>query len=943
MIATMDKDDDKSPTKDSTSFDPLVPPAPFYKCHDDGNEDNEDCEDDSSNPMAEIDMEALEVPVGADRDEPSARDIKRNRALMTVFHFVLTYPRWSISLFLLFASWTTPLPTAQEQVTQPFRDLQAVIHSEAKIYEDCVERSFSFQDKQMERVAVAEKLRVMSILNANQLEKMAQYTDQCSNATMEVQRNLKVWLDLGLALPNRTVKNSAVTSCTYDDRVRLDKFLGSDLTNINKNIHSILDAYIFQSLEALRRVVHYSQDRGEYDYEYFVGVKIAAIMAVLDGFTIIPLSLTLTAQKIALELRNILQDLLNALQGAYVRIDLLAVRIAEFEVSLHAFYINYMDLYGRFALIRKFVRDFLPSGIPLPDYFDISGMPLPSALLPPIFQIPPFDGVLPDIDDLVSEYIIKAIKLMAMVLEEAAIEASEQTRQMIEELLELLRKLMQLEDYAPPKYPRLPGVQDTADEVARLQGLADRALTDTDTSLQDLNGLYANISEPVPPSRVDLNTQIIRSSYPKQFTFLDLSFPKIKIPMWIRAVFEYFASLSFLMECIVQAVRFYRLKRKYERKAAPDLPDIDYVQEAKNEDDGKSRSDENGSSKLQLAQSMLLKNAMNPIVIAALIFVPFVMSILIFWFPHVKATCIDSRQGTFLARRVFTPLQVNKASLQAFTLRAVYQAQCHRKQQVICGQQSTETSASFRNQEVARVSLQARFNESTEVFGVVDRCVDTEKLDFDFNSNCCGLEGYMQDGTVCPIDQSREWCPIDKTMFPPSAFRLLGETLSNSACQTNPILFSFEEATFNCSVLEEFCSRDPCTGVNADLIQELTIEADCSAEIHMIQLSLFLALTFFHAFLINFWNVFLFNGVMHTRWRRLKPDGIKLTTHVTAGGDLVKGVDVQERTERVEEVLGRFEVAGWMQLVLSAGIFVIWVFFFVLTKTIASRFAMYHK
>lgn len=950
----------RSQHRDDSSLEPPEPP-PFQaassddrfedeekRADDDDDDDNEDYGDnaDGEGAMIEIDLEALtEASKKQADDNPTPTDARHNRAFMTVLHFVLTYPRWSFSLFLLFASWTTPLPTAQEQITQPFRDLQTVVRTEAKLYHDCVERSFRFQDVQMERMVAAEEKRVASVRNAANLLETARWTEQCSNATILVQRSLQNWFNMGLDLPNRTLltENGAeTTSCSADDRERLNELLGADLTKLNNSIQSILDAFIAQSLEALRRVVKYSQERSIYDYEYFVGIKLEAIIGVLDGFSTPAISLTLPEQKLVLELRNILQDLLDALRGAYVRIDLLTIRIAEFKASIEGFSLHYKDLYGRFAEIRAWVRDFLPDGFSLPDVFDISGLPIASALLPPIFQIPQFGGALPDIDDMISEYIIKALKLIGWVLEEAAKEATEQTRRIIEELLELLRKLTLLEDYDPPKYPRSDRVKGSDDEVAHLQGLADKTQADTEVALDDLKVLYSDVPEPIKDDVEDVDKPIvIGDANQTQFNFLDLSVPEIAIPVWILKVFGYVASFTFLIECAVQAVRFYKLKRKYESASVPDLPEIDYIQRIEEEQE-EGNDDENKLSKLQLAQSILLKNMMNPMVVVGLVLLPFVLSVLIFWFPHVKATCIDSRRGTFLARHVFKQVQVNKANAQGYKLHTAAQWQCHRKQRAYCSRQSTESDIAYRNQAATFFALQTRFNESTEILGIVDRCVDLAKLDIAFQSNCCGLEGYMHDGTICPVNQQRDLCPVDEQASPPAAFPPVGETALNPACRVDPTIFLFDEALFNCSILEQTCTRVPCSGVDADLIEEMTIEADCSAEIHIIQVCLFLALTVFHAVMINIWDTLLFNGIMHLRWRKIKPDGIKLTTHVTAGGELVKGGDVQERTERFERALKRFELAGWTQIVLSAVVFLVWIASFVAIKKIVSHFAMYH-
>ena len=916
--------------------DPLAVPAPPPFFEEEKHDDDDD--DDDGGGLIEIDLEAL-VEENTE-EEPSPREIHRNRAFMTVLHFVLTYPRWSFSLFLLFANWTTPLPTAKEQVTQPVRDLQAVVRTEAKLYHECVKTSFQFQDVHMDQVVAVEQERVAVARAAQQIAQTAVATDQCYNTTIKIQRSLQQWYRMGFDLLNETTWSNATTMCSADDQERFNEILGADLTVLNNSIQSILEAYIAQSLQTLRTLLQYSRDRSSYDYDYFVGIKIQAIIGVLDQFAVPAIQLTLPEQELALQLRNILQGLLDALHGAYVRIDLLTLRLVEFEASIQAFKLNYIKLYSRFKDIRIFVLEFLPTGVSLPKFFDISGIPVAAVLMPPVFEIPQF-GPLPDIEDLISEYIIKAMQLIAWLLEEAAKEASEQTRRIIEEILELLRQLTLLEDYDPPKYPRSEGVETPEDEVARLDNLADKTRVATQVALDGVVDLFDDVPEPGPSDLGDVDNSNTIENNQTQFNLLNLSVPEIQIPVWILTVVGYVFSYSFVVECLIQAVRFYRLKRKYERHSVPELPEIDYLVGTEEAINAAEEEKEAKPSKLEVAKSMLLKNMMNPMVIVGLVIFPFVLSVFVFWFPHVKASCIDSRRGTFLARRVFKPIQVNKANVQGYALHTLSQSRCHRKQRAVCRRQSRESDVALRNDAAALFALQTHFNDSTEILGVVDRCVDTDKLDGQFWDNCCGLEGYVHDGTDCLLDQQRDLCLIDDHVSPPTAFRPVGESLLDSACQMDANLFSTQGALFNCSVLEESCNRVPCSGVDADLIEEMTIEADCSGEIYFIQVCLFLALMILHAIMINIWNALLFNGVMHLRWRKLKSE-LKFTTHVTTSGELVKGGDVQERTDRIEKAMKRFELSGWIQIGLSAAVFLVWLVTFVALKKLVAHLDMYH-
>ena len=768
----MNEQDDNSHREDPLAAPPPPDAAPFVEDEDEEEpkheQDNDDKEEKSDvagvGTTVEVDTEALAEGAAAREEEFDPKQVRKNRVFMTILHFVLTYPRWSFSLFLLFANWTTPLPTSHERVAQPVGDLRAVVQTEAKLYHECVETHFRFQDVQMDRAAMAEQDRVSAIRAARQIAQIAEDTMRCYNATVTVQRSLQQWYGMGLVLPNKTAEVAAgngTSACSDYDRERLNELLGADLYVLNNGIRTILDTYIDQSLKTLHPILQYSQDRSAYDYKYFVGVKMDAVIGVLEQFAAPNISLLPLDPELNVEIRIMLQELEGALRFAYVRIDLLTVRITEFEVSIQAFFDNYVELRKRFVDIRNFVKDLLPEGVPLPSNFDIVDIPLPNALLPPVFAVPQFGNVLPDVDVEISKYIEQAILLIERIVKEAAEEASEQTRRIIEEFIELLRGLTLLEDYDPPKYPRSDRIETPEDEVANLQSLADETRVETQEALDDITGLHENVPEPVPSDLEDVDTSIIEDNNNQtQFKFLDLGVPEIDIPIWILTVIEYVCSFSFLVEIVIQAVRFYRLKRKYEKNCVPELPEIDYLKGTEDDDDKKEKEEkENKPSKLEVAQTMLLKNAMNPMVIVGLILLPFVLSILFIWFPHVKASCIDSRRGTFLARRVIKQIQVNKANAQGYALHTVSQLRCHRKQRVICSRKSSESDVAFRNDAATLFALQTRFNESTATREVVDRCIDTGSLDAEFGNNCCGLEGYSHEGVDCFVDQLREFCP----------------------------------------------------------------------------------------------------------------------------------------------------------------------------------------
>jgi hypothetical protein len=77
------------------------------------------------------------------------------------------------------------------------------------------------------------------------------------------------------------------------------------------------------------------------------------------------------------------------MRKAFHHIHDLVDRVSRFKVSINQFYINYIQLYDRFASINLYVRDILPTAtIPLPSFFNITGIPLGEMLLPTPFDVP---------------------------------------------------------------------------------------------------------------------------------------------------------------------------------------------------------------------------------------------------------------------------------------------------------------------------------------------------------------------------------------------------------------------------------------------------------------------------------------------------------------------------------------------------------------------------
>lgn len=270
---------------------------------------------------------------------------------------------------------------------------------------------------------------------------------------------------------------------------------------------------------------------------------------------------------------------------------------------------------------------------------------------------------------------------------------------------------------------------------------------------------------------------------------------------------------------------------------------------------------------------------------------------------------------------------VNQANAPGNALYIKNEFSCRRKQRQICDQMYANSNAGYQDDAVALSKIMQKYNESTSWTSRLDRCIDTVVLDLNFSEACCGLEGYLSDCALA-LDFREHVCPIDELVKPPSSYRPVGEYISEPACHANNSEWILKDARFDCQALEESCSVAPCTGVDEELIEAMSIEADCLFEMYLIRYFTFFIVVLYHAMMINLFCTLLFNGLKHLLWRKLKPDGIKLKTQVDENGDLVKGTDRKERADRIAAAIRRFELQGWLQLAVGAIFFLFWLISF---------------
>lgn len=835
--------------------------------------------------------------------------VRRNRAVMTIVHFVLTYPAWSISLFLNFASRTTNIPQPSEQVTIPLQNLRQMVVQEANLYRDCVTHVATHQQTSMDRVVQREEERVEFEQNrVSRLLSSASHSSQtCQLATINAQRALK------------TYSNFPRMQCPNPEQL----FTILSQGTLQEDASSIFGGFVDHSLATLNKVTDYAQERLAYDYQYFIGVY-----ANVSEFDLPNLELSLP-HDIELALDGLFGNFTTQLNITLGRFDLLFNVLDEFNVSVNGLYLNYTVAKHWLDVIVDGVFE----GVSLPGLvaLNISGLSPPIDLLPSV-ELPNFD--LPDFDALTSDLVQALYRIIQDLLEAVA-------KQIIELLKELLEVRLDdfLENYDPPTYPSSPGAMSLVDEPPRMQQLADTASRDMNETLDELIGFHETRSSNLRDESTSEDPNNFGGDYEQDdFSFLDLGIPQLVIPLWLVTLIGFMNGQTLWIECITQAIRLYRLKRKYEKKGAPDLPEIDYI--AADDEVKEEASKQNSiSTKLQVAQLMLLKNLMNPWVIVGLVVTPMVICVLILWFPHVKANCLHSRRGTFWARNILTPAQVNQANTPGFALHRNSQTQCNRRQRTFCSEKTSMSDAMYRKNKATLFGIEKSLNKSVDYQTVVHNCVHVEQLDALFEINCCGLKGYGLNCTDYDHLQQFHQCPIDESLTPPASFRPVGEIVSEPLCVVPEL--DLESSRFNCSVLEGLCNNDICSGANKDLIQAMTIEADCSIEIYIVHFALFVATAVYHAIVINIFNALIFNGILHLRWRSLNPNGIKIIARLSHSGEMIKGGDLAERAEKIERMMGEFQTSGWIQIGLGVTLFLLWAISFTLLKKTASLFDAY--
>ena len=212
--------------------------------------------------------------------ELTEEELNRNRTVMTILHFQLTYSRWSLALFVMLANATLFLPTAKDAIWQPIQDVRVVVREESQQHYECTAHAFAAVEKQLNKTLKQEYNRI-SIIDANNTKTIQWYqnlSSQCLNASVLSRRALQTWrLERPIPVYNDT------SICTEQDRYNLTNWLGQDNRLVENQVAGAVEGYVDSSRSTSNLLLDYAQSRAAYDYDYFVAIKIQSVLSLLGN------------------------------------------------------------------------------------------------------------------------------------------------------------------------------------------------------------------------------------------------------------------------------------------------------------------------------------------------------------------------------------------------------------------------------------------------------------------------------------------------------------------------------------------------------------------------------------------------------------------------------------------------------------------------------------
>lgn len=854
-------------------------------------------------------MKALK---GEKKDDSDMTEIRRKRTNMAIVHFLLTAPKWSISLFLFLAACRVPLSSRNEAIDEPLQRLHTLVQLESHSYKQCVEESFDKLQLELKEVAREEYDRIQLLHDSNNdmIQNSQNLANTCANAAGKVHDALFRWRKDGMQIS--WVNNTSI--CNENDKQRLIDLLGGESLKVEEEVSLALDEYIQSSENSLSLVHQYAVDRFNYDFEYFVTDRIHPAMEFLEGNSfIMPFHPSFDEEEVRRQIWESLSQVKNTMESMRAEVAHLDWKMREFFASVNAFYSAYDDLYNRFLLGATFIRDVIPPGISVPEYFEVSSIPLGVSLLPSTMYLP-FIEEFESTQDLLENATSHCLDVLNSLIHNLGAQANQHLRGASDHVTDRLSTLLHFHDYNPPKFVgSREGIADPMQELDSHSQLSRAIQNSTKAALAQLHGTGSfDGRDFMESNNMDFDEYYI-SEDGTIFGYLQPRLPRMTIPELIERLISFLFANTWIVEVFLQGFRLWRLEATYARGAIPDLPEVDYS------DDDKDPEQASASGLLMIK---LFRSFASPRVVILLIFSPMFVLAVSFWYPHVKTSCDAPYEGTFLANNVFAPLAINEANALGNAHYIKGEFRCYQTRRRVCDQMQAESAVLSRTDMAAFQAVLYQHNHSMEAIEIVQNCVD-EETQKQINDSCCGLKGFSSECTTLPSDFI---CPIDKSSEREAAFRPLVEYLSEPSCDKENFHWNLPEDRYNCLPMVETCEKIACDGVNEDLIRSQVIQTDCKIELYALSCFLFLFWFIYHAIVVNLICTLAFKGIRQISWRKLSPYGIRLRTRLLEDGNLAKGRDKTDREERISTAIKRFELLGWFQCALGGLTFSIWLF-----------------
>ncbi len=866
-------------------------------------------------------------PTQEEEEDAARKILVRNRARVSVLRYMLGFPKTSLTFFLFIMCFVLPISRPYESVQQPMQDLGLLVQHEAARANESYFEQYATQIINMTQTAVAAKQQLQAERTYNQdLVEKAKVLEQKTWEQLKYSRRLlqQVWL-----LENTTtafVRNDTCSAAEVRDLMRRVYGNQEEAFNVKGAVLKALEQFVQTSRATIRHVTDYTKDRTQYDYDYFIGLKMVPALNLIQSISAPELDFSVYQMDLLLKLEVLIQDLLGPFNEFYVRLDMYKAHINGLSVSVTNFHLYALDLYARLQMSADWVKDFLPNGAPLPKFLNLKGLALPDSFLPEM-DLPSFSTPLPNMTAVKLDFSNRVLVIIADFLQEVARKASEETQEAIRIALEALKELLTLEDYHPPQYESLQGgsLDDVNDQLEK------DGRNVLEESRKALLGIFASLEyerDKVPRPDLSLEDGLEDEDFSDDdeslFDWMAVEFPTISLPFLARLV-AFLISWQLLVDAIIQFIRFWRLQKKWEDWAVPKLPDVNLASTPSpgpEEEKKPSAMSQNGRA--------LMENCTFGTWIFLVLGLLFLVALAIY-VPTVKSQCIDSQEGTFMARKFLGPNYVNEANRKGSARAGVLRANIRKEKRNLC---EYIYDNGKRYEKMLYEAHQAAVDAHTALLldaqyerQLMQRCVDVAQLDEHMTSTCCGLEGHYdfdykteQSNQICAADQQKGDCPMDAQSDPLSPFRTLSHYLGHPVFdQFDANQWTLAETDIDyCDVLDDLGKLE-LDAIDEELILDLSIEAFCKTEVWFIQVLVGGAVLIVFALIMHLKCDLFFDGTKRVYWRQLSAEStVKCYADVREDGSFSVNVNMYERAERIRAALKSYEFIGKCKLRLAA-------------------------